>query len=78
MIKTMNHHVIYLDENNLYRWAMSQKLPADSFKWKKSVSKFDEKFIKDYDEESNNGYILKVDIDYPIIFIVINHFYQEE
>ena len=23
----------YLDENNLYRWAMSQKLPVDDFKW---------------------------------------------
>ena len=33
----MNYHVIYLDENNLYGWAMSQKLPADSFKWKKSI-----------------------------------------
>ena len=33
---------------------------------------------KYYDEESNNGYILKVDIDYPIIFIMIYHFYQEE
>ena len=25
----------YLDANNLYRWAMSQKLPVDGFKWKK-------------------------------------------
>ena len=27
----------YLDDNNLCSWAMSQKLPADGFKWKKNV-----------------------------------------
>ena len=31
----------------------------------KNVSKFDEEFIKNYDEESNKGYILKVDVEYP-------------
>ena len=25
----------YLDANNLYGWAMSQKLSVDGFKWKK-------------------------------------------
>ena len=27
----------YLDANNLYRWAMSQKLPANDFKWIKKM-----------------------------------------
>ena len=38
----------YLDANNLYGWAMSQKLPVGNFKWieKYDISKFDEKFIK--------------------------------
>ena len=38
----------YLDANNLYGWAMSQKLPVGNFKWieKYEISKFDEKFIK--------------------------------
>ena len=28
-------YIEYLDANNLYGWAMSQKLPAESFKWVK-------------------------------------------
>ena len=28
-------YIYYLDANNLYGWAMSQKLPANDFKWVK-------------------------------------------
>ena len=45
-------YIEYLDANNLYGWAMSQKLPLKDF-------------IKKYDEDSNTGYFLEVDIDYP-------------
>ena len=31
----------------------------------KKLSKFTEDFIKKYDEDSNTGYFLEVDIDYP-------------
>ena len=55
----------YLDANNLYGWAMSQKLLVDSFKWVKGLSKFDEDFVKKYDENSNTGYFLEVDTEYP-------------
>ena len=60
-------YLMYLDANNLYGWAMSQKLPVDGFKWieKDDLSKFDEKFIKNYDENSDKGYILEVDVEYP-------------
>ena len=46
---------------------MSQKLPVNGFKWvkQKKLSKFNEDFIKNYDENSNKGYFLEVDIDYP-------------
>ena len=57
-------YLMYLDANNLYEWAMSQKLPVNGFKWKKNVSKFDEDFIKSYDEDSDKGYILEVDVEY--------------
>ena len=43
---------------------MSQILPIDGFKWKKNRSKFNEEFMKNYDEDSVKGYILKVDVEY--------------
>ena len=55
----------YLDANNLYRWAMSQKLPVNGFKWVKKLSKFNEVFMKKYDEDSNKGYFLEIDVEYP-------------
>ena len=56
---------MYLDANNLYGWAMFQKLPADGFKWIQKLSKFNERFIKNYDENSDKGYFLEVDVKYP-------------
>ena len=56
-------YIQYLYANNLYGWAMSQKLPVDGFKWKENISKFNEDFIKNYDEDSNKGYILEVDVE---------------
>ena len=32
---------MYLDANNFYGWAMSQKLPVNSCKWEKNISKLD-------------------------------------
>ena len=58
-------YLMYLESNNLYGWAMSQKLSVSGFKWKRDVSIFDAEFIKNYDENSDKGYILDVTIDYP-------------
>ena len=50
--------------NNLYGWAMSQKLPVNGFKWIEN-NEINEDFIKNYNENNNKGYILEVDIKYP-------------
>ena len=51
--------------DKLYGWAISQKLPVNDFEWVKKLSKSDERFIKNYYEESNKGYFLEVDVEYP-------------
>ena len=54
----------YLDANNLKGCTMSQKFSLNNFKWEKKT-KYNEKFIKSFDEDSNRGYILEVDLEYP-------------
>ena len=44
---------------------MSQKVPANGFKWVGKLSKFNERFIKSYNENSDKGYFLEVDVKYP-------------
>ena len=57
-------YLTYLDANNLYGWEMSQKLPVNGFKWANyDLSRFNEDFIKSYDENSDVGYFLGV--EYP-------------
>ena len=57
-------YIQYLDANNLYGWAMSQKLPLNGFKWVEDISRINEEFIKNYDENNDKGYILEVDVKY--------------
>ena len=57
-------YLMYLDANDLYGWAMSKKLPVNGFKWENDLSRFNENFIKTYNENSDVGYFLEVDIDY--------------
>ena len=57
-------YIQYLDTNNLYGWAMSQKLPVNGFKWINDVTEINAEFIKNYDENSDKGYILEVDAKY--------------
>ena len=44
----------------------SQKFPVNDFMWHtKYASDFTEDFIKNYNEDSDVGYFLEVDTDYP-------------
>ena len=53
---------IYLDENNLYGWAMSQPLPYADFRWK---FKFSRKELKRVINDPERGALLEVDLEYP-------------
>ena len=60
---------------------MIEKLPVNGFKWVKKISKFNERFIKNYNENSDIRYFLKqmqsIQNKY-LIFIKIYDFYQRE
>ena len=65
-MKNYSSYLTYLDANNLCGWAMSQKLPVNGFIWYNDyLSDFNEDFIKNYSEDSDEGYFLEVDIEYP-------------
>ena len=39
-------------------------MPVDGFEWVDDISKIDENFIKNYDEDSKVGYFIKADMKY--------------
>ena len=61
---------------------MSQKLPVNGFmRYKKYLSDFKEDFIKNYNENSDEGYIIEVDVEYPKnygVLIKTYHFHLKE
>ena len=58
-------YIQYLDSNNLYGTAMSEKLPMNGFKWVNDIFEINEKFVNSYNKNSDKSYILEVDVDYP-------------
>ena len=63
-----NKEFLYLNfwnVNNIYGWAMSQKTPVNKFEWIEHTSQVNEDFIKSYNEESDKGCFLEVDVQYP-------------
>ena len=58
---------MYFDANNLYGYAMSEKMPYKNFKWirEDKLKDFGINFILNYENE-NLGYLYEVDLEYPI------------
>ena len=56
--------IMYLDANNLYGTAMSQALPTGEFEWVKDCNEL-EKTIINHSPDSDKGYMLEVDLEYP-------------
>ena len=57
---------------------MLQKLPVNKFEWIENTSQFNKDFLKNYNEETDEGYFLEIDVQYPenyMNFIIICHFY---
>ena len=54
-------HIIYLDTNNLYGYAMSKFLPTSGFRWI-DPKEFD---FNKYTNNSLKGCVLEVDLEYP-------------
>ena len=44
---------------------MCKKLPVANFRWTEDLDRYTENFIKNYDENSDYGSILEVDVEYP-------------
>ena len=59
-----NKHILYHDTNNLYGCAMRQYLPISNFKLVKNIDKIEQKLMN-IKNNSLNGYILEVDLEYP-------------
>ena len=59
-----NSHILYLDANNLYGWAMSQLLPTGGFRWVEDCTELAGK-IQDQPADGPEGFILEVDLEYP-------------
>ena len=55
-------YVQYWDVNNLYGLAMPQKFLVNNFEWIKDTSQFNEDFIRDCNEEGDEGYFVEVNV----------------
>ena len=80
--KMYSSYLTYLDASNFYGWAMSQKLSVNGFIWYNDYSfDFNGDVIKNYNKNSDEGYFLEVDVEYPKhyrVLIKIYYFYLNE
>ena len=64
----------YWDVNNLYDWAMSQKLPVNNFEWIEETSQFNKDFIKKTGENVKLSYM---DTDSFIFHVKTDDIYKD-
>ena len=57
-------HILYLDANNLYGWAMSRYPPTGGFRWVDDSQQL-LKTIAEQPADGPEGFILVVDLEYP-------------
>ena len=70
--KQESKHIIYLDPNNLYGYAMSKFLSTGKFKWI-DPKEFD---MTKYTCNSSKGCVLKLDLEYPKASRELHNEYQ--
>jgi len=61
-------HLLYVDANNLYGFAMCQPMPISGFRWlEPNEIRRLEKQLKNgkYKQEKGPGYIFEADLEYP-------------
>ena len=60
-------HLLYIDANNLYGHAMSQKVPVDEIKWVdgETVESWTADNLMAMDPNASHSYILEVDLEIP-------------
>ena len=59
-----NQNLIYLDANNLYRWAMFQSLPTHGFRFLQQ-DEISTLKLQELSDDAEDGYIFQVDLYYP-------------
>ena len=53
-------------------------MPVNGFKWVEETFKFNEDFIKSFDEESDEGYLIFNIQESCTSFVSVYYFYQKE
>ena len=60
--------------NNLYRWAIPQRLPVNGFNWVENISQFSKDFLGSYNEDSNERYFqVMEDIFLKLVFNILKN-----
>lgn len=62
--KVPSSHILYVDANNLYGWAMSQYLPTGNYRWA-DLEKYTLEYIKSMKEDAKVGALLEYDLHIP-------------